>query len=159
MYPDGATNRNFEDAESAHFFTTPYQPFDNWSAHRVKLWGREFATVEHGYHWRKFSETAPDVAELVLEAPSAWATWQISREHAKKRRPDWDEVKIGIMRELLVAKLEQNEDVRERLAASAHKTIIEDSPWDSFWGLGPKGDGENMMGRLWMELREGLVNV
>jgi predicted NAD-dependent protein-ADP-ribosyltransferase YbiA (DUF1768 family) len=34
--------------------------------------------------------------------------------------------------------------------------LIEDSPYDSYWGIGPSGNGKNMLGKILMETREYL---
>lgn len=60
------------------------------------------------------------------------------------------------MKEVLQAKLEEHEDIQERLKASTSSTIIENSPVDSFWGNGPENTGKNILGKLWMELRSEL---
>lgn len=153
MYPDSKLKLNYETDDTIFFFTVRYDPLSSWSPHRVKLWGETFMTAEHGYHWRKFKETAPEVAAQMLEAPSPWAAMRLERASKEFRRKDWQEVKVDIMRELMRAKLEQNEDVQECLQATETKRIVENSPWDSFWGCGNDGRGQNILGKLWMELR------
>lgn len=155
MYPDGA-DLNYETDDAVYFFTTPFEPLSNWSAHRIKIWGELFSTLEHAYHYRKFSETAPDIAKRILDAPSPWAAMQIERANKSKRRPDWQKVKVGIMEELVRAKIEQNEDVKACLIRTGNKQIIENSPWDSFWGVGKDGHGKNMMGKILTEIRDKL---
>lgn len=154
MYPSSDLHLNYETDEAVYFFTVRYDPLSSWSPHRVELWGQEFMTVEHGYHWKKFCDTVPEVAAGVLEAPSPWAAMRFERAHKALRRADWHEVKVGFMRELMLAKLAQNEDVRECLRATRTKRIVENSPWDGFWGCGADGKGENTLGKLWMELRD-----
>ena len=60
------------------------------------------------------------------------------------------------MEEIFRAKVLQNEDVKERLLKTGQRKIIENSPVDSFWGIGPKGDGQNMVGKIWMKIRDEL---
>jgi ribA/ribD-fused uncharacterized protein len=156
MYPDSSKNLNYGTDDAVYWFSTPYEPLNNWSAHVVKIWGKTFPTVEHGYHWRKFSETASGIAEEILAAPSPWAAMQIERQHKGKRRKDWEEVKVGIMTELIRAKAAQNEDVREMLLKTGTKRIVENSPWDDFWGIGPNGDGQNQVGKILMQVRDEL---
>jgi hypothetical protein len=36
---------------------------------------------------------------------------------------------------------------------SGTREIIENSPWNTFWGVGKDGQGENTMGRVWMLVR------
>ncbi len=79
---------------------------------------------------------------------------QIERQHKQKRRSDWQDVKVGIMTELVIAKVRQNKDVLECLIKTGNKQIIENSPWDTFWGVGENGSGRNQMGEILMMIRE-----
>jgi predicted NAD-dependent protein-ADP-ribosyltransferase YbiA (DUF1768 family) len=38
------------------------------------------------------------------------------------------------------------------------RNIIENSPVDSFWGCGPDGNGQNMIGKIWMETRNAIIH-
>ena len=60
---------------------------NNWSAHAVEIWGRKFPTVEHAYHYRKFSGAAPKAAAAILDAPSPLAAMKIERTHRIKGGP------------------------------------------------------------------------
>lgn len=156
MYPSSKQNLTYETDTAIYFFSGPFDPLNNWSAHAVEIWGERFPTIEHAYHWRKFSETAPEVATEILAAPSPWATMQIDRRHKAKRRTDWHDVKVAIMTEIVQAKVAQNQDVREMLLATGTKQIIENSPVDAFWGCGENGDGRNQMGKILMSIRDKL---
>jgi ribA/ribD-fused uncharacterized protein len=156
MYPDSSKNLNYEPEDAVYWFVTPYQSLDNWSAHAVNIWGKIFPSSEHAYHYRKHSETAPSIALKILAAPSPWAAMKIDRQHASKRRKDWDNVKVDIMTEIVIAKVTQNEDVRIRLLKTGEKQIFENSPWDRFWGRGEDGTGQNNMGKILMNIREKL---
>jgi ribA/ribD-fused uncharacterized protein len=70
------------------------------------------------------------------------------------RRSHWDAV--NIMRNILRAKVVQHEYVRRKLLATGNRELIEDSWRDDFWGWGLNRDGQNMLGRLWMEIRADL---
>jgi N-glycosidase YbiA len=153
MYPSSDKHLNYETDDAVYWFTTAYVPLDNWSAHAVKIWGKKFPTVEHAYHYRKYDDTAPAVAKEMLGAPSPWAAMQIDRKNADKRRKDWDDVKVGIMTEIVRAKAAQNEDVRASLLQTGTKRIVENSPRDTFWGCGEDGTGQNQMGKILMLVR------
>ncbi len=60
------------------------------------------------------------------------------------------------MHSILLAKVDQHEYVRRKLLATGNRELIEDSWRDDFWGWGPNKDGQNMLGKLWMEIRENL---
>ena len=66
----------------------------------------------------------------------------------------YEKYAVNVMEEIFRAKAEQHEDVRERLKKTDKRQIIENSPVDSFWGVGSKGDGQNMVGKIWMKIRD-----
>ena len=154
MYPDSSLKLNYENESHLYFFTSPFEPFDHFSAHRIKLWGREFATAEHAFQWKKFDGAAPGVAAQILVASSPWAVKRLSKDNASLRRPDWDDVKVEVMEETLRAKVDQHQDVRDMLLSTGSKRIVENSPIDDFWGAGPDGDGQDHIGRILTEIRD-----
>ncbi len=156
MLPDSSQRLNFETDDAVYFFSNAFDPLNNWSANVVKIWERTFPTLEHGYHYRKFSDGLPEIAEQIVVAPSPWAAMQIERQNKDKRRKDWQAVKLGIMEELVRAKVAQNQDVQECLRKTGTKLVVENSPWDSYWGYGEDGNGQNQMGLLLMKVRAEL---
>ena len=154
MYPDSSLNLSHVTEDAIYFFSHGFDPLNNWSAHTVEIWSIKFPTLEHGYHYKKFDESYPDIAALVLAAPSPWAAKQIEREHGNKRREDWEDIKVSIMTELLRAKVAQNQDVKDCLQKTGKKAIIENSPWDGFWGIGENGKGQNQIGKILMMIRD-----
>ena len=61
-------------------------------------------------------------------------------------RNDWEDVKISIMRSILVEKFKDNE-LREKLL-SVQEPIVEDNTWhDIFWGR-CNSKGQNHLGKL-----------
>lgn len=43
-----------------------------------------------------------------------------------KMRPDWDEIKFNVMREVVMAKFTQNPDLYQRLLATGNATLFSD---------------------------------
>lgn len=71
-------------------------------------------------------------------------------------RPDWEEVKIGIMREIVREKFEQHPKLAEKLLATGDSYLEEGNTWgDRVWGT-VNGQGANNLGRILMEIREEL---
>jgi N-glycosidase YbiA len=156
MYPDDYLNK--EDQTTIYFFSSPYDPFNNWSPHAVDLWGKRFPSAEHAYQYKKYVDFDKDIAEKILESPSPWAAFQIARENDSKVDTSWHNQKLKIMYEIIKAKVTQNEDVLQQLEKSDGKKIVENSPWDSFWGVGKDGKGENHLGKIWMKIREEILD-
>lgn len=75
-------------------------------------------------------------------------------------RPDWEDVKIRIMEEVLRAKFTQHKDLAERLISTGDKILIEGNDWgDVFWGADSStGEGENHLGKLLMKIRGELMH-
>jgi len=46
--------------------------------------------------------------------------------------------------------------MRDLLLETGEKELLENSPVDAYWGVGPTGDGLNHLGKLWMKLRDEL---
>lgn len=76
-----------------------------------------------------------------------------------KIRSDWDSVKDSIMMFVLRCKFTQNSQIKNILISTYNSYLIEDSPRDSYWGIGKNKDGKNMLGQLLMALREELRNT
>jgi len=156
MYPDGNKSYSYQTDDEVYFFSNAFDPLNNWSGHQVRIWGKTFATAEHAYHYRKFSDILPEVAKQIKRAPSAWVAMQTERQYKDKRRADWEAVKAGIMEEIIRAKVAQNEDVRACLLKTGDRVIKENAVADNFWGVGPDGKGKNVMGNIFMQIRSEL---
>jgi ribA/ribD-fused uncharacterized protein len=73
-------------------------------------------------------------------------------------QPNWENIKMSVMKEVLMAKFTQNQDLKEKLLATGNLTLIEGNWWgDKFWGV-CRGEGENQLGKLLMEVRKELSN-
>lgn len=71
-----------------------------------------------------------------------------------KIRNDWDIIKNDVMRKGLMAKFTQNDILKKKLLDTQNKILVENSPYDSYWGNAKCG--QNMLGKLLMEIRENI---
>lgn len=79
------------------------------------------------------------------------------RGRSTKLRPDWESIKIDVMRKVLEYKF-SDPDLRAKLLATGDAELFEANHWhDKYWGVDKwTGNGENNLGKLLMELRERL---
>lgn len=71
-------------------------------------------------------------------------------------RSDWDSIKYRKMYEIVKAKFEQNDELRENLIATGDAHLEEGNTWgDRIWGT-VNGIGENHLGITLMKVREEL---
>jgi len=122
--------------------------------------GIPIMTAEAIYQACRFPHR-PDVQRLIIQQTSPMTAKMRSKPYRDETRPDWDSVRVLIMRWTLRIKLAQNfEKFRTMLDMTDDKPIVEDSRKDDFWGaVASKDDpgvlmGCNVLGRLLMELRE-----
>ena len=73
-------------------------------------------------------------------------------------RPDWEEVKVGIMEEIVRTKFTQNEDLKCWLIGTGDAELVEGNTWhDTCWGVDAKTDeGQNHLGKILMKVLEKL---
>lgn len=141
------------------FYEQDHYYLSNFSAFTLRWKGQRFDTSEAAYHYEKFNyglDAAREVQSDIFHSRSAHDAFKIAETHRTLRRPDWDSVKVGIMGDILRAKVNQHEYVRRKLLQTGSREIIENSWRDDFWGWGPNRDGQNMLGKLWMEIRDEL---
>jgi len=141
--------------ERVCFYEQDFYVLSNFSSFSLEWCGHRFPTVEHAYHWLKFIDSN-DLQQSICDAPSAHKAFKIAQENKDRRRSDWDAVKVPLMYRLLHAKAAQHEYVRRKLLATGDRELVENSWRDDFWGWGPNRDGQNKLGKLWMEVRAEL---
>ena len=123
----------------------------NFYPHQVTLRGHKYPTAEHAFQAAKCVDV--NEAERVRQAVSPAAAKQMGRRVLL--RPDWNEVRVEVMREVLAAKF-ADPDLRARLLATEEDELVEENTWnDRVWGRS-RGVGKNMLGQLLMELRASL---
>lgn len=136
------------------FYPKEFYVFDNFSSFQVEYDGHLWPTSEHAYQATKFKETSPEIYKRIREARSAHDAMKLASEFKEKRDPEWDKKKVDIMKAILRCKIDQHPYVLKKLLQSGSREIIEDSWRDGFWGWGEDRNGENQLGKIWMELRE-----
>jgi N-glycosidase YbiA len=150
--------------EQVFFYEQDFYVLSNFSAFRIRWAGKyDFDTSEACYHWLRFStgdaEKNPDAAVVacnIMTASSAHAAFKLAQGYKDLQRSDWNAVKVGFMREILRTKAHQHEYVQRKLLATGNRELIENSWRDDFWGWGSDRRGQNMLGKLWMEVRDAL---
>lgn len=70
-------------------------------------------------------------------------------------RPDWENVKVALMEEVVRTKFAENEVLKALLLATGDAELQEGNTWnDTFWGVSSKtGKGKNTLGKILMKVR------
>ena len=153
--------RTYERASSVVFLKTD-EPFGGLSnmagGYPLRVNGIRIFTSEALYQVCRFPHR-PDVQRLIIEQRSPITAKMKSKPYRQDSRPDWDRVRVNVMRWSLRVKLAQNwRTFSALLLKSGDRPIVEQSRKDDFWGAKAQEDGTlvgmNVLGRLLMELRE-----
>lgn len=119
----------------------------------IEFEGRKFPHSEAAYQFGKPKD--PSVAEWIVNAPKPHLCAAMAHSLLSfDIKPEWNEIKVDRMRNILRVKFSQHEDLKKLLLGTGDAILIEDSKTDAFWGIGKKGNGKNMLGVLLMEIRK-----
>lgn len=124
-----------------------------WSKNPFFVESHYVQNSEALYQALKFNKTDPTLAVKILTTKKPGDAAKLGRDKSFPLRNDWDAVKQDAMRLTLMYKFE-DEELMDRLLKTGNAVLIEDSPIDWYWGCGKDGQGENILGKLLMELRD-----
>jgi len=143
------------------FYSPRFHVFDNFSSFQINWQDNVYPTNEHAYQSAKFlhsAQTNPEafaVAEEIRTAPSPYEALHLARQHSDAYdQEEWNALKVDRMRSICEQKLFQHAIVGYLLYKSDGSILVENSPTDTFWGIGRDGSGKNSLGLVWMNLRE-----
>ena len=110
-------------------------------------------TVEHYFQYMK--TISDEEGHGILAATTPGEAKRLGRK--SQLRPDWENVKVQVMRDALRLKF-SNPQLKSKLLSTGNEFLVEGNHWnDTFWGV-CEGKGRNMLGFLLMEIREELKN-
>jgi ribA/ribD-fused uncharacterized protein len=139
-------------------FRGDYHFLSNFAPAPVTLDGMQFPTVEHAYQAAKTLD--PQERQQILGA----STPGLARKMGRKLtlRPDWPDVKVKVMQELVAQKFDGHPDLVKLLLATGDAELAEgNTRHDNFWGdcrcpRCAKITGQNWLGRILMDVRQRL---
>lgn len=134
-------------------FQGEYRFLSNFWFCEVLIDGVVWPTTEHYYVAMKTLD--PALREQIREIPRPGQVKRFGR--SLELRPDWDDVKVDVMRTAITAKFTQSGHLLQKLVDTGDAQLIESNTWgDTFWGV-CHGEGENWLGRILMEVRAELA--
>lgn len=130
-------------------FRGKYRFLSNFYPCSIEYQENIYPSVEHAFQAAKTLDL--DWQEKIYFAPYPVDAKRLGRK--APLREDWEDVKIGVMRNFLRQKFSTFE-LKSKLLATGDEQLIEGNWWgDIFWGI-CEGRGENNLGKLLMEIRE-----
>lgn len=134
-------------------FTNEFGFLSNFYEAPIYVDGKSYRSVEHAYQAHKTLDQ--DSQKLIREAKTPGIAKKLGK--SVKLRPDWESVKIDLMRTFVRKKFE-NPFLRPLLLATDNAELIEGNTWnDREWGV-CRGEGKNLLGKILEEIREEIKN-
>ena len=113
-------------------------PFSNFSYCKMTMDNISFPTSEHAYQWHAcMNHLCNDQAEKVMCAKTPREAKQIASQiKTNSIICDWKTSRYGVMKKVLLAKAETNQQFRDELLGSGDTLLVESSASDLYWGSG-----------------------
>ncbi len=148
----------FESAPETALFVSRLsttEPLGTTSRHSFQLEDRVWPSVEHYVLAMQFEDDKKQESIRLADDPTK------ARKLGKTgwfRRPraDWDSVKRAYMTRGFYTKCRTHADVAEALLATGDQQIVENDQYDYYWGCGRDRRGNNIYGKILMEVRDKL---
>ncbi|CDW75023.1 swarming motility protein ybia [Stylonychia lemnae] len=116
-----------------------------------------YPTSEHYFQSVKFTD--PEYSEKIRLASTPDEAKIFGQNRTQPIQADWGNRRIEVMKDALRYKFHQNLELQEKLLSLSGKNIVEHTEDDSFWGDGGDSTGQNMLGKLLMEVRDELSQL
>ncbi|MFA7420574.1 MAG: NADAR family protein [Melioribacteraceae bacterium] len=138
------------------------------SPHPIQYEGKIFRTAEALFQWLRF-QNHPDVQKIIIEQKSPMGAKMKARLNRAllNRSEKWDESEadLPLMKKCMELKIQQHPSLRVKLIETGDAIIIEDCTTHDresarFWGavkVDSEWVGNNILGKLWMEIRKELT--
>lgn len=129
-----------------------YSFLSNFHPAPVRVDHMDFMTSEHAFQALKTVDHGDRCRIAGLKTPG-----QAKAAGKKvKLRDNWNDIRVEVMRQVLICKFDQNPDLAQKLIETGDAELIEGNTWnDTFWGV-CRGKGQNNLGKLLMEIRAKL---
>lgn len=113
-----------------------------------------FPSVEHAYQAAKW----PFNKRVQLTECTAGYAKKLGRMAPNFNAKKWNKNKVELMRSLVFQKFQNNPELRKMICEMEGYKLSERNSWgDTFWGTNEKGEGENQLGQILMNVRDKLL--
>lgn len=134
-------------------FRNEYYFLSNMYPCSIELFGVQYSCAEAAFQ----SFKVPLCKRNMFIGKNGYEAKRLGR--LVKLPSNWDAVRTEAMMTVVREKFMQNPDLKQKLLATENEYIQEDNVWnDKFWGV-CDGEGYNMLGKILMDVREGLKDV
>jgi len=140
------------DTEICGFFSS-YRYLSNFWACTIEYKGLIFPNVENAYQSYKYPENQRE--QFVSITP--FTAKKFGKFAPGFNKKEWDSSKYQLMYDLVFIKFFTNNYLKQLLVDTKPKHLEERNNWhDIWWGTDEKGNGQNNLGKILMDVRNKL---
>jgi hypothetical protein len=133
-------------------FRDQYRYLSNFWPVQIRYEGELYESVEAAYQAAK--TLSPIEREWIRRAETPGRAKRLGKKVTL--RPDWDQIKLQIMEDLVQQKFSKH-GLQELLVATGDAELVEENTHgDIYWGV-CGGKGENHLGKILMKVRQGKI--
>lgn len=130
-------------------FRDEYAFLSNFYPVKISYKGIVWPSAEHAFQAAKTND--PNEKLAILQATTPGQAKRLGRKVTL--RPEWDSIKVAVMREIVFRKFFDAENGLYKKLISIWDEIVEENEWgDTFWGV-CNGVGSNHLGKILMDIR------
>lgn len=146
----------FDFSQAIYFYAKEevYGEFSNFADFGIEINGVFYPTVEHYYQAQKFDDAV--YQEKIRLAPTPKEAAELGKTRELPLKPDWDIIKSEVMWKAVKTKFNTHPQLAQMLRDTDDALLIENSPYDEYWGIGSASKGHNHLGTLLMRARKQL---
>lgn len=135
-------------------FFGKYRFLSNFEPCTVVYDGMTYSCSEAAYQAAKTTDVSLRIAFTTMNGSKAKYAGQ-----KLTLRPDWNDIKVNVMYEIVKDKFSRNPELRVKLLNTGDLQLVEGNYWgDTFWGVF-NGKGENHLGKILMQVRKELADT
>jgi ribA/ribD-fused uncharacterized protein len=140
-----------------HFYSVSDEHgyLSNFALYPIQLDGLRWPSSEHYFQAQEFVDEKQ--RDAIRKAKTPMLAAKLGRDRKAKLRRDWESVKVSVMKKTVQAKFAQHDDLRSMLLATGDAKLVEHTENDAYWGDAGDGSGQNMLGRILMQVRTELL--
>ncbi|EAY23973.1 NADAR family protein [Microscilla marina] len=146
----------FDFSQAIYFYAKEeaYGELSNFADFGIEINGLFYPTIEHYYQAQKFD--APAYCEKIRLASTPKEAAELGKTRELPLKSNWDQIKSDIMWQAVQVKCNTHPSIAQILRDTGDVLLIENSPYDEYWGIGRAGKGHNHLGTLLMRARKQL---
>ena len=150
-------------------FWRSWDPLSNFYECKLEIYDHVFYSSEHAYQYQKMAHIGNEkLANEVLQAQTPRDAKNIANCVPSDKLQDWHNIKLDVMKEILVAKVKSCDKYRKALLGSGSNCLIEGT-MDLYWGCGQTAylastthpyylPSQNWLGSIHTDIRNQVVH-